>query len=74
MGIPKENIGKIFTRFYRVDKARSRKLGGTGLGLAIAKEMVNAHGGTIWAVSEEGKGTEISFTLPYDVAEEDEWS
>lgn len=73
MGIPKENMGKIFTRFYRVDKARSRKLGGTGLGLAIAKEIVNAHGGTIWAASEEGKGTEISFTLPYDGAEEDEW-
>ncbi|MDP4084649.1 MAG: cell wall metabolism sensor histidine kinase WalK [Bacillota bacterium] len=75
MGIPKENIGKIFERFYRVDKARSRKLGGTGLGLAIAKEMVNAHGGNIWAKSEEGKGTEISFSLPYDQQpEEDEWS
>lgn len=74
MGIPKENIGKIFDRFYRVDKARTRKLGGTGLGLAIAKEMVNAHGGTIWATSEEGKGTKISFSLPYERSEEDEWS
>ncbi|XJZ27302.1 cell wall metabolism sensor histidine kinase WalK [Bacillota bacterium Lsc_1132] len=74
MGIPKENIGKIFERFYRVDKARSRKLGGTGLGLAIAKEMVHAHGGSIWATSEEGKGTEISFSLPYEHSEEDEWS
>jgi two-component system, OmpR family, sensor histidine kinase VicK len=74
MGIPKENIGKIFDRFYRVDKARTRKLGGTGLGLAIAKEMVNVHGGMIWAVSEEGKGTEISFSLPYEQSEEDEWS
>jgi len=74
MGIPKENIGKIFDRFYRVDKARTRKLGGTGLGLAIAKEMVNAHGGAIWATSEEGKGTKISFSLPYERSEEDEWS
>jgi two-component system, OmpR family, sensor histidine kinase VicK len=74
MGIPKENIGKIFDRFYRVDKARTRKLGGTGLGLAIAKEMVNAHGGAIWVTSEEGKGTKISFTLPYERSEEDEWS
>jgi two-component system, OmpR family, sensor histidine kinase VicK len=74
VGIPKENIYKIFDRFYRVDKARTRKLGGTGLGLAIAKEMVNVHGGMIWAVSEEGKGTEISFSLPYEQSEEDEWS
>ncbi|WHY00727.1 cell wall metabolism sensor histidine kinase WalK [Neobacillus sp. DY30] len=74
VGIPKENIGKIFDRFYRVDKARTRKLGGTGLGLAIAKEMVNVHGGVIWAVSEEGKGTKISFSLPYEQTEEDEWS
>jgi two-component system, OmpR family, sensor histidine kinase VicK len=74
MGIPKENIGKVFDRFYRVDKARSRKLGGTGLGLAIAKEMVQAHGGTIWAQSQEGKGTKISFTLPYERSDEDEWA
>jgi two-component system, OmpR family, sensor histidine kinase VicK len=74
VGIPKENIGKIFDRFYRVDKARTRKLGGTGLGLAIAKEMVLAHDGAIWAKSEEGKGTEISFSLPYEQTEEDEWS
>ena len=74
VGIPKESIGKIFDRFYRVDKARTRKLGGTGLGLAIAKEMVNAHGGRIWASSKEGKGTTISFSLPFERTEEDEWS
>ncbi|MEH7883412.1 cell wall metabolism sensor histidine kinase WalK [Bacillus sp. JJ1609] len=74
VGIPKDNLDKIFDRFYRVDKARTRKLGGTGLGLAIAKEMVNAHGGRIWANSVEGKGTTIFFTLPYDRSEEDDWS
>lgn len=74
MGIPKENIQQIFERFYRVDKARTRKLGGTGLGLAIAKEMVEAHGGEIWADSVEGKGTTVSFTLPYDRSEEDDWA
>lgn len=74
VGIPKDNLDKIFDRFYRVDKARTRKLGGTGLGLAIAKEMVNAHGGRIWAESVEGKGTTIYFTLPYDRGAEDDWS
>ena len=74
MGIPKESIGKIFDRFYRVDKARTRKMGGTGLGLAIAKEIIKAHGGSIWAKSQEGKGTTISFLLPYEWTEEDEWS
>jgi two-component system sensor histidine kinase VicK len=64
VGIPKENLSKIFERFYRVDRARSRKLGGTGLGLAIAKEIISAHGGEIWADSEWTKGTTIYFTLP----------
>ncbi|WP_042352931.1 cell wall metabolism sensor histidine kinase WalK [Bacillus massiliigorillae] len=73
VGIPKDKLEKIFERFYRVDKARTRNLGGTGLGLAIAKEMVLAHGGNIWATSKEGKGTTIFFTLPYDRDQEDEW-
>lgn len=72
VGIPRNNVTKIFDRFYRVDKARSRNLGGTGLGLAIAKEIIVLHGGNIWATSVEGKGTTINFTLPLD-EEEDEW-
>ena len=65
VGIPKNNLSKIFDRFYRVDKARSRQIGGTGLGLAIAKEMIHAHHGDIWAESKWGQGTTIYFTLPY---------
>ncbi len=73
IGIPKKDVEKVFDRFYRVDKARTRKLGGTGMGLAIAKEMVQAHGGDIWADSIEGKGTTITFTLPYKEEQEDDW-
>ncbi|RBN38331.1 cell wall metabolism sensor histidine kinase WalK, partial [Priestia megaterium] len=72
-GIPKSNLAKIFERFYRVDKARTRKLGGTGLGLAIAKEIIEAHDGRIWADSQEGKGTTIYFTLPIESENDDEW-
>ncbi|RYM04634.1 cell wall metabolism sensor histidine kinase WalK [Sporolactobacillus sp. THM7-7] len=66
VGIPKENLSKVFNRFFRVDRARSRKFGGTGLGLAIAKEMIEAQGGEIWAESEWRKGTTIHFVLPLD--------
>jgi len=65
IGIAKENIGKLFQRFYQVDSSYSRSAGGVGLGLSIAKGIVEAHGGKIWAESEgPGKGTKIIFTLP----------
>lgn len=65
-GIPKEHIGKIFDRFYRVDKSRSRSFGGSGLGLAIAKCIVNEHKGTINVVSEVSKGTVFTVSLPVE--------
>ncbi|MGA2244632.1 MAG: ATP-binding protein [Verrucomicrobiota bacterium] len=63
-GIPPESLDRVFERFYRVDKARSRDQGGTGLGLSIVKHIVQAHGGEVWARSELGKGATIFFTLP----------
>ena len=64
IGIPKENIPRLFERFYRIDKARSRDTGGTGLGLAISKQIIENIGGTITINSEFGKGTEVIITFP----------
>ncbi|MGT2666281.1 cell wall metabolism sensor histidine kinase VicK [Streptococcus rifensis] len=73
LGIPKKDLPKIFDRFYRVDKARSRAQGGTGLGLAISKEIIKAHQGFIWAKSDYGKGSTFTMVLPYDKSISGDW-
>jgi len=65
-GIPPESLDRVFERFYRVDKARSREQGGTGLGLSIVKHIVQSHGGKVWVKSELGKGATFFFTLPQE--------
>lgn len=64
VGIPPDDVARIFERFYKVDKARAGNEGGTGLGLAIAKHIIQAHGGEIWAESQLGSGSTFSFTVP----------
>jgi signal transduction histidine kinase len=65
IGIPAGDLPKIFDRFYRVDRSRSRSTGGSGLGLAIVKQLVEVQGGRVWAESADGKGSTFSFFLPY---------
>ena len=62
--LPRAELPRIFERFYKVDRARTRNAGGTGLGLAITKHLVEGHGGRIWAQSEEGTGSTFYFVLP----------
>jgi signal transduction histidine kinase len=71
IGIPHEDLGSIFKRFYRVDKARSREVGGTGLGLAISQSLAAAHGGIIECQSELGRGSTFTVRLPAVAAAEE---
>jgi two-component system phosphate regulon sensor histidine kinase PhoR len=68
-GIPSHHLDRLFERFYRVDRARSRELGGTGLGLAIVKHLARAHGGEIFVESQFGKGTKFTIELPRESAD-----
>ena len=63
-GIPPDSLDRVFERFYRVDKARSREQGGTGLGLSIVKHIIQSHAGEVWVESPPGEGTTFFFTLP----------
>lgn len=72
LGIPRADLGHVFDRFFRVDKARSRAQGGTGLGVAISKEVVQMLGGRIWVDSVEGKGSTFYISLPYEPYEEED--
>jgi two-component system phosphate regulon sensor histidine kinase PhoR len=72
MGIPKEQIGKMFARFHRVDNRDTREIGGTGIGLFLVKNLVEIHHGKIWIESEVGKGTTFFFTMPTTQPDEDE--
>ena len=74
LGIPRKDLRRVFDRFFRVDKARSRAQGGTGLGLAISKEVIEMHQGKIWVDSVEGKGSTFYISLPYEeYSQGDEW-
>ena len=72
MGIPQEDQGQIFERFYRVDKSHSREIGGTGLGLAITRQAVLMHHGAIRVFSREGEGTTFTVRIPLKYSEQDQ--
>ena len=64
VGVPKDKLGKIFEKFYRVDSSLTYEVSGTGLGLSIVKEIVELHGGRVWVESEEGKGSTFNVEIP----------